>query len=73
MDVLHLKRGILFVNVTSFNNAVTSFMMSQCHTCISHVTIYCTKAANTLAGEFQSVCWFVRFDSLTQDPRVAGV
>ena len=50
LDVVHPKHVILFVNVTSLNDAVTSYVMSQCHTCIGHVTIYCKRAANTWVG-----------------------
>ena len=46
-DALHLKRAILFVNVTSFNDAVTSYVTSQCHMCIGHMTIYYKRTANT--------------------------
>ena len=45
-DTLHLKRIILLVNVTSFDNAVTSYVTSQCHTCIGHMTIYYKRATN---------------------------
>ena len=49
-DVACLKCIILFVNVTLFNDAVMSYVMSQHHTCIGHVTIYYKRAANTLVG-----------------------
>ena len=49
-DMLCLKHVILFVDVMSFDDAVTSYMMSQCHTCIGHMTIYYKRAANTLVG-----------------------
>ena len=73
MDALRLKCIILFVDITSFDNAVTSYMMSQCCTCIGHMTIYYKRATNTSGGEFQSVHQFIRFNSVTQDPHVAGV
>ena len=50
LDALCLKHIILFVDVTSFNDAVMSYMMSQCHTCIGHMTIYYKRATNTLVG-----------------------
>ena len=50
LDMLHLKCIILFVNVTSFNDAVTSYMTSQHCTCIGHVTIYYERAVNILVG-----------------------
>ena len=49
-DVLCLKRIILFVNVTSFDDAVMSYMMSQHCTCIGHMTVYYKRAANTSVG-----------------------
>ena len=72
-DAPHLKCVILFVNVTSFNDAVTSYMTSQCHTCIGHVTVYYKRAANTLVGKLQLVRWFIRFNSDTRDPCEVGV
>ena len=50
LDMPRLKHVILFVNVTSFNNTVTSYVMSQCHMCIGHMTIYYKRATNTLVG-----------------------
>ena len=44
---VHPKHIILLVNVTSLNNAVTSYVTSQHCTCIGHVTIYYKRAANT--------------------------
>ena len=49
-DALHLKRIILFVNVTSFDDAVMSYMTSQHCTCIGHMTIYYKRATNTSVG-----------------------
>ena len=63
------KHVILFVDVTSLNDAV----MSQHHMCIVHMTIYYKRATNTLVGFLPLVCQFVRFDSVTRDPCVAGV
>ena len=65
LDMAHPKHIILFVDVMSFHDAVTSYMMSQCCTCVGH---------QYLGGEFLLiVCQFIRFDSVTRDPRVAGV
>ena len=50
LDMLHLKHVILFVNVTSFDDAVTSYMTSQHCRCIGHMTVYYKRAANTLVG-----------------------
>ena len=49
-DAPHLKCVILFVNITSFSDAVTSYVMSQPYTCNGHVTIYYKRAANTSVG-----------------------
>ena len=46
-DVLCLKRIISFINVTSFNDAMMSYMTSQCCTCVRHMTIYYKRAMNT--------------------------
>ena len=50
LDAPHLKRVILFVDVMSFNNAVTSCVMSQHCMCVGHVTIYYKRATNTSVG-----------------------
>ena len=50
LDTLLLNHVILFVDVMSFNDAVTSYMTSQHHMCIGHMTIYYKRAANTLVG-----------------------
>ena len=65
-DMLHLKCVIPFIDVTSFNDAMTSYVMSRCHMCIGHMTIYYKRATNTSVE-------LVRFNSVTRDPRVAGV
>ena len=51
-DTQCLKRVILFVNVMSFNNAMTSYVMSRHQMCIGHMTIYYKRATNTWVGEF---------------------
>ena len=51
---------ILFVDVTSFIDAVTSYMMSQYCTCIGHMAIYYKRAANTsvvVLAYSLLVCW----------------
>ena len=50
LDAPRLKHIILFVDVMSFNDAATSYVMSQHHTCIGHVTIYYKRAMNTSVG-----------------------
>ena len=73
-DVVCLKCIILFADVTSLKGAVTSYVTSQCCTCIGHVTFYYKRATDTLVGGFLPVVHpFVRFDSITRDPHVAGV
>ena len=47
LDNLHLKHIILFVNVTSFNNAMISHDVMALQ-CIGHMTIYYKRATNTL-------------------------
>ena len=41
---------ILFANVTSLNGAMTSYVMSQHHTCIGHATFCYKMAADTSWG-----------------------
>ena len=52
LDTLRLKSVILFVNVASFDDTVTSCVTSQHHMCIGHVTIHYKRAANTSVREF---------------------
>ena len=49
-DTPCLKCVILFVYVTSFDDAVMSYMMSQHRTCIGHMTVYYKRATNTSMG-----------------------
>ena len=65
-DTPRLKHVILFVDVMSFNDAMTSYMMSWHCTCIGYMTIYYKRATNTSIE-------LVRFNSVTRDPCVAGV
>ena len=39
-DVPRQKCITKFADVTSFDDAMMSYEMSPCHTCIGHVTIY---------------------------------
>ena len=66
MDTPCLKHVILFVDVMSFNDAMTSYVMSQHCTCVGHMTIYYKKAMNTSVE-------LVRSNSVTRDPCVVGV
>ena len=50
LDVSHLKCIILFVDITSFNNAVMSYVTSQHHTCVGHMTVYYKRATNASVG-----------------------
>ena len=49
-DAVPSKCIISFVDVTSLNNAVTSYMMSQHCKCVGHMTIYYKRAANASVG-----------------------
>ena len=50
LDMLCLKHVILFVDVTSFNDAVMSYVTSQHYRCVGYVTIYYKRSANTSVG-----------------------
>ena len=65
-DRAHPKHVILFANVMSFNDAVTSYVMSQHHMCIGHMTFYYKRAANTSVGG--SCLLFVHSSGLTLSP-----
>ena len=62
----HLQCVILFVDIMSFDNAVMSYMTSQCCTYIGHVTIYYKRAANTSVGGVLSQ--FIGLLGLTLSP-----
>ena len=49
-DMVHSKRVILFADVTSLKGTVMSYVMSQCCTCIGHVTFYYKQSTNALVG-----------------------
>ena len=49
-DAVRPKNVILSANVMSLNSAVMSHVMSQCHTCIGHMTFYYKRATDTLVG-----------------------
>ena len=67
------KHIVLFADVTSLNDAVMSYVMSQYCMCTGHMTIYYKRAANTSVGEFLPIVrLFIRFDSVTTDLLVAG-
>ena len=73
-DTERPKCIILFANVMLLNDAVTSYVTSQHCMCSGHMTIYYERGANTLVGGFLPVVHpFIRFDSITRDPHVAGV
>ena len=63
---VHPKRIILFVNVMSLNGAVMSYVMSQCCTCIGHVTFYYKRATKASVGG--SCLLFVHSLGLTLSP-----
>ena len=58
LDAVRSKHVILFANVMSLNNAVTSHVMSQHHTCIGHMTFYYKMPANTSVGVL-ACCSFI--------------
>ena len=58
LDAPCLKHIISFVDVRSFNDAMTSYVTSRYCTCIGHVTIYYKRATNTSVKA-------VRFNSVT--------
>ena len=51
-DMPCLECVILFDDVMSFNDAVMSYVMSWCHMCIGHVTVYYKRAMNTLVESY---------------------
>ena len=66
LDVVRLKHVILFADVTSLNDAVMSYVTSQHHTCVGHVTIYYKRATNTSVGD--SCPLFICLSRLTLSP-----
>ena len=50
LDTARLKCIILFADITSLNNAVTSYVMSQCRMCSGHVTFCYKRSAKTSVG-----------------------
>ena len=65
-DAVPPKCIILFADVTLLNNAVMSYVMSQCCMCIGHVTIYYKRAANASVGG--SCLLFIHLSGLTLSP-----
>ena len=51
-----MKCIILFADVMSLNGVVTSYVMSQCHTCIGHVTFYYTMPRLGVLACCLSIC-----------------
>ena len=66
VGMLQARRVILFANVMSLKGAVTSYVMSQHHTCVGHVTFYYKRAADTLVGG--SCLLFVHLSGSTLSP-----
>ena len=56
LDAACPKCVILFAHVTSLNDAVTSYVTSQCHMCTGHVTIYYKRAANASVRGVLACC-----------------
>ena len=48
------KRITKFVDVTSFDDAMMSYVMLPCHTCVGHVTIYYKRPQMPWLGELGS-------------------
>ena len=69
LDAACPKCIILFADVTSLNDAVTSYVMSWHHTYIGHVTFYYKRLPMPRWG----VLACCSFDSITRDLCVAGV
>ena len=65
-DVAHPKRIILFADVTSLKDAVTSYVMSQHRMCIGHVTFYYKRSANASVGG--SCLLFIHLSGLILSP-----
>ena len=51
LDALHLKCVILFSDITLLKGSVTSYVMSQHHTCIGHMTFYYKRSTNASVGD----------------------
>ena len=66
LDTPRLKYVTLFSDVTSLMSTVTSYVMSQCCMCISHMTFYYKRSVNALVGG--SGLWFVRSSGSTLSP-----
>ena len=66
LDMARPKYIILFANVTSLNDTVTSYVVSQHYTCISHMTFYYKRAANTSVGG--SCLLFIHLSGSTLSP-----
>ena len=49
-DIVHLKRVILFADVTSLRGTMMSYVMSQCHTCIGHMIFYYKRSTDASVG-----------------------
>ena len=58
LDVAHPKLVILFADVTLLKGAVTSYVMSQCYTCIGHMTFNYKRSTNASVGVL-ACCSFV--------------
>ena len=48
--MLHQKHITWLADVTSLNDAVTSYMMSLCHMCVGHVTFYYKRPCQIEGG-----------------------
>ena len=66
LDTACSKCIILFANITSLKGAVTSYVTSQHHTCIGHMTFYYKRSTDALWGG--SCLLFIHSSGLTLSP-----
>ena len=66
LDTARPKHVILFADVTSLKGTVTSYVMSQCRTCIGHVNFYYKRSTDASVGA--SCLLFIHLSGLTLSP-----
>ena len=66
LDTARPKCVILFADVTLLKGAVTSYVMSQHHTSVGHVTFYYKRSTDALVGG--SCLLFIHSSGLTLSP-----
>ena len=65
-DAMCPKHIILFADIMSLKGTVMSYVMSQCHTCIGHVTFYYKRSTN--ASVRASCLLFIHSSGSTLSP-----